>query len=192
MTKQEFMRKLKKLLRPLPEKDRAEIVSDYEEHFRIGLSEGKSEEEIAEHLGDVQLIAEQFYAGAGNGNAGGTFRKNRTVPGSILVGFAMVLFNLIFVLGPYCGLAGALAGLFAASVGMAVGGAGSLLMLIFSPLISHFVQLELSNVPALVFLGIGTAALGALFFLGNLFLAKWFGKLTARYVRWNVKVIINR
>ncbi len=186
------MRKLKKLLRPLPKKDRAEIVSDYEEHFRIGLSEGKSEEEIAEHLGDVQLIAEQFYAAAGNGNAGGTFRKNRTLPGAILVGFAMVLFNLVFVLGPYCGLAGALAGLFAASVGMAVGGAGSLLMLIFSPLISRFVQLELSNVPALVFLSIGTAALGALFFLGNLFLAKWFGKLTARYVRWNAKVIINR
>jgi uncharacterized membrane protein len=55
MNKMEFLKKLEAKLKGLPVNDIKEILSDYEEHFRIGLEKGKTEEEISVELGDLKL-----------------------------------------------------------------------------------------------------------------------------------------
>ena len=43
--------------------DKADIISDYEEHFRVGLENGKTESEIAASLGSPYDVANQFLDG---------------------------------------------------------------------------------------------------------------------------------
>lgn len=51
MSKSKFLQQLNESLKPLSVKERADILQDYEEHFSIGLEEGKTEEEIVTSLG---------------------------------------------------------------------------------------------------------------------------------------------
>ena len=52
MTKIEFLQQLYNLLGGLPADERDDIIADFEEHFSVGTSEGKSEEQICSELGD--------------------------------------------------------------------------------------------------------------------------------------------
>jgi uncharacterized membrane protein len=187
MNKNEFMKELGKKLNKLTAKEKIEILSDYEEHFRIGLSEGKTEEEISGNLGDISSIAEQF----GIESKKEKLPKKRNIFTVILIASGMIFFNLVFVVGPYAGAAGILIGLFAAAVGMAAGGIGGIILLIISPVLSTFLNIEINNPLLIIFLSIGISSLGLLFFIGNCYIAKYFVIITAKYVRWNIKVIKN-
>lgn len=61
MNKREFLDLLRYYLRSYPANIINDMVADYEEHFRIGIENGKSEEDIAKELGSPKDIAEEFY-----------------------------------------------------------------------------------------------------------------------------------
>jgi uncharacterized membrane protein len=63
MNKNEFISKLDYSLKGINYEDKKEIIYDYEEHFTIGIEQGKSEEDIAAALGDPRMIAKQFRNG---------------------------------------------------------------------------------------------------------------------------------
>lgn len=75
---------------------------EYQEHFRIGLEEGKSEADIAQSLGDPNVIAKQF-------NVDHLVQKaeeNTTVSNilkAVLATLGLGIFNLVFVLGSFLG-----------------------------------------------------------------------------------------
>ena len=60
MTKIEFLQQLYNLLGGLPADERDDIIADFEEHFSVGTSEGKSEEQICSELGDPKNCAAQY------------------------------------------------------------------------------------------------------------------------------------
>lgn len=60
MTKTEFLQQLYNLLGVLPADERDDIIADFEEHFSVGASEGKSEEQICSELGDPKSCAAQY------------------------------------------------------------------------------------------------------------------------------------
>lgn len=62
MTRKEFMASLSQYLAPLPisDEERTDILSDYEEHFRVGMENGKTESEIAASLGSPYDVASQY------------------------------------------------------------------------------------------------------------------------------------
>lgn len=60
MTKIEFLQQLYNLLGGLPADERDDIIADFEEHFSVGTSEGKSEEQICSELGDPKSCAAQY------------------------------------------------------------------------------------------------------------------------------------
>ena len=62
MNKDEYLKELRKLLRKLPKEDREDIISDYEEHFTIGMEKGRTEEEISKALGNPKNVAKQIKA----------------------------------------------------------------------------------------------------------------------------------
>ena len=186
MNKSEFLKKLESKLKGLPYNDIKEILSDYEEHFRIGIEKGKTEEEISTELGDIDQIAAQFKTEAGIKE---TPKSTRSTVAKVFIAIGMIFLNLTFVSGIYFGLLGGLIGLFAGSIGTALGGVGGLLLIICSPIVNIFVPVSLNNIPFMIFASIGTACLGTLWFIGNCIIAKYFIKLTVMYVRWNLKVI---
>jgi len=60
MNRKEFMNNLSSSLSSLSQDDRRSILSDFEEHFDVGLAAGRTEEDIAQALGDPAEIAKEF------------------------------------------------------------------------------------------------------------------------------------
>lgn len=179
---------MQNLIKGIPDDDRNEILYDYEEHFRIGMENGKTEEEIASSLGDVRLIARQFKAdytvkqAETNASAANIFK-------AVIAAGALGFFNLVFVFGPFMALVGILIGLFAAACGLVIAGLGIILGLILSPLFPWVINLGGIYPGFLLFASIGITSMGLLFIIGNCYLAKFFYRGTVRYLKWNIEVI---
>lgn len=60
MNKIEYLHALKEALKSVDIKVMEEIVSDYEEHFQVGLQNGKSEEQICEELGSIDDLVKEI------------------------------------------------------------------------------------------------------------------------------------
>lgn len=60
MNKDQFLATLNEALSPLSRSEREDILSDYIEHFRAGQENGKTQEEVAEGLGDPSELARAY------------------------------------------------------------------------------------------------------------------------------------
>lgn len=60
MNKMEYLNALKEALKETDESIMEEIVSDYEEHFQVGIEKGKSEEQICEELGSINDLVDEI------------------------------------------------------------------------------------------------------------------------------------
>jgi uncharacterized membrane protein len=128
MTREAFIARLREGLRGLPPQTIAETVADYETHFADGVAAGRSEEEVAEGLGDPGRLARELRAEVGlkrwenEKSASGATQAVFAVLGLgaldvlILLPVLMVAAGVIFAMGCV-----AVAGLFA---GGAVAAAG--------------------------------------------------------------------
>lgn len=138
MERMEFMRRLWDALETLSSEERQDICNDYEEHFRIGNENGKTEEEIAAELGNPEELAASYleesaskaaqtppaqgYAAYSQdypsqpGNQG----ENKTAVTVVLI--LLIIFVGIpavpAVIGIWCALLGVMLGMFAAFIGM--------------------------------------------------------------------------
>jgi uncharacterized membrane protein len=187
LNKNEYLKALGNLLAGLPEEEKNDILYDYEEHFRIGTENGKSEEEIASSLGDVRAIAKQYKANftiqqaQENASASNIFK-------AVLATVGLGFFNLVFVFGPFMGLVGVLIGLFAAAFGITIAGIASFIAVIISPLMPNLIDTT-GNTQFFAFASIGITCMGLLFFILDCYLAKFFFKGTVKYLKWNMEII---
>ncbi len=190
MNKKEFLDNLSKYLRGIPGEDERDIISDFEEHFEMGKKEGRTEEDLAKSLGDPKALANQMRASIMVARAEKettTVNITRAVFASLGLGF----FNLIFILGPFVGILGVLAGLFAAAIGATAGGITGLLGTIFSPLFPEYFNLIVN--PAVgIFASIGVICFGVLFFIGDMYLARTLFRLFIRYIKFNVRIVTGK
>ncbi len=62
MRKKEFLTKLRQNLRGIPSEEIHDILYDFEEYFNGGIQDGRSEEELADSLGNPKNIAKQVRA----------------------------------------------------------------------------------------------------------------------------------
>ena len=61
MTRQEYLSAIRKELSSLSESEVNDIVRDFDEHFEVGLSQGKTEHEISAELGDPVQVARTYF-----------------------------------------------------------------------------------------------------------------------------------
>ncbi|MDA3810618.1 MAG: DUF1700 domain-containing protein [Spirochaetaceae bacterium] len=193
MTEKQFMTILKKNLKGLEADDKNEILSDYNEHFRLGKDAGKSEEDISESLGDpaqigknsrVELLMDQAEKESAAGNV---FK-------AVVASFSLGFFNIVFILGPYLGLVGVMIGLWATAVSIMLSGLASTLFVIFKPLIMLFIPYVMTpdgfGISLALFLaGIVLFSLGSLAVIGMIKLSKLFSTGTVKYLQANLKII---
>ncbi|WP_099187483.1 HAAS signaling domain-containing protein [Tepidibacter mesophilus] len=187
MNKKEFIDILENQLYGLPKVDIDEILYDYKEHFSVGLARGKSEDEISKELGDPKKIAKSYKVNIVIENA-----QNNPTPinivKAVIATIALGLFNLIFILGPFLGLAGVLIGLFGAALGVTFGGIGIVIGAIFGPVLGGNFGINMNPI-VVIFIGIGTTALGSLFLILNIYLTKISYKGTVKYLKYNIDII---
>lgn len=190
MNKSEFIAIMDKSIGKISDVVKKDILYDYEEHFTVGLEKGNTEEEIALALGDPRQLARQFRAecalrqAEGSSSAGNVFR-------AVFAAVGLGFFNLVFVLGPFLGVAGVLIGLFLTSLGILVGGLALILAVVVSPFLPELISIDF-NPLILLFTGIGVTALGVLCNILMYYLMKFCLKVTVSYLNMNYRIIKGR
>ncbi len=191
MTKTKYLEELGRLLGDLPQATREDILYDYEEHFRNGLEEGKTEEAIAQALGEPKAIARHYRANYALERA-----ETKTTTGNLLraviASVSLGFFNLVFVLGPFIGLVGILMGLFAAAFGITIAGMGTFLGVLLHPYLPFTVTAAAVpgiNKVVIMFASLGATAFGLLFLIGDCYLARLFYGLVLSYLKFNLNII---
>ncbi|MDZ5474031.1 DUF1700 domain-containing protein [Bacillus sp. 31A1R] len=245
----EFLKRLETLLSKVPESDRREMLYDYEEHFQIGLANGKSVEELTAELGDPYVIARDLLADYRVGKDEvvqqteeqvqeqvqpfqeqiqpeqqpqpsqqevnskeltmdekaelaalkaalykpapiptpmGTSEPTRSTSGrsafgSFMVGMSLLLFNLIFIVGPA-------AGIFAAYISICA----VALVFTLSPLVlisSSFLGFSHESLAVNFFVSLALTSLGMLMGIGMMYVGKYLFKGLAGYTKLNVRMV---
>jgi uncharacterized membrane protein len=180
MVNNKFMSKLEILLSRVPEHDRKEMLYDYEEHFAIGLVNGKTEAELIAELGDPHLIARDLLADYRIGKA----EQDKTPTNmlrAIIATISLSFFNLVFIIGPVAGLFGA----YVALCGVAL--IFTLLPLVI--FISSFLGYSYESFAVNFFVSLTIFSLGVLMSIGMIHVGKFFYNIVLRYIKFNVKII---
>ena len=190
MNKNEFLDQLSANLKGISREDEQDILGDFIEHFKIGLEEGRTEEDLAASLGNPKVLAKQLRADIlvkkAEEEASAT-----NITRAVFASFGLGFFNLIFVLGPFIAIAAVLASLFAAAIAVAASGIAGFFASIFGPLFPEYFSL-LVHTAIGIFGSIGVACLGVLFFIGDIYLAEILYKLFIRYIKFNLRIIKGR
>lgn len=187
-TEQEFTRILRsRLADTLSPEELNDIISDYTEHFRIGKTEGRSEEDLFRSLGAPEDVAREIRASHLVKKAEDD-RSCKNILHAVLATIGLGLFNLVFVLIPFIILVLMLFVIFIVGIAFVVSG----------PVAGIFALLQLAGLPAFaiwfsplagLFFSIGITTFGLLLVIGDLFLAQFFYHLGIRYLKWNIGVI---
>jgi uncharacterized membrane protein len=190
MNRIEYISRLRDALGDIPDITKDEIIYDFTEHFEVGIEQGKTEEEIAESLGDPKANAKQYRAEyivqkANNRSSG--VNVFRAFFAAISLGFI----NLTFMFPIFAAVFSIIIALFAVSFSFALSGVLVLLATILKPVLPVWVSIPDMNPLILIFGSISITSFGLLFGLGTTQFAKWFLKATARYLKANINIIGN-
>ncbi|MGE8203140.1 DUF1700 domain-containing protein [Heyndrickxia sp. NPDC080065] len=179
MGRTEFLKELESNLSKVPERDRKDMLYDFEEHFTIGLESGKSEEEVVLELGDPQMIAKDLIADY-RINAAEANHSLPNITRAMLATISLSFFNIVFLLGPIIGLIGVYFGLCVTAFVLTI----SPLLAVISIFFSGFEDFMLQ-----FFISIVLCALGLLLSIAMITVGKFFYNIILRYIKFNLKII---
>lgn len=186
MNKKEYLELLKISLQHLSLDELNDILSDYEEHFEIGISKGKSEEEISEELGHPKEVASNYktaFRSSFDNNSFNVSINDDTRKALIIL--LLVFFNLVIILGPFIGVVGLFLGLYGASIAFVVGG----ISLLFGLPFIFFTPIPAPHMLTSISFGIALGGLGILGVILSIYLTKLFYGLIVKYIKWNLELV---
>lgn len=186
VNKKVFLETMELMLRGMSEDEKQDILYDYEEHFRIGLESGKSEQEISQSLGDPRVLARQYRAYTSVKAAEENTSANNIIRAVFAIG-VLGLFNLIFVLGPFIGIVAIVFSFYAVAFACTLAGIIAAISTLAAPFISY-IEVGINSFSAMCF-STSVFTIGVLFFILSKYLTKIFFKYTLRYLNWNIKFI---
>ncbi|MCX7773842.1 MAG: DUF1700 domain-containing protein [Clostridia bacterium] len=193
MNRKQFLMTLHEQLEGLPGDIKADAMTKYDDLFKLGASQGKTEEEVSFSLGDPVILARQIRQQATYAAPASPIRRTNVFR-SFFMFFVMFFFNMIFFVGPFFACLGVLIGMWGAAFGMSIGGVGVLgaaFYTIISPALYHTLVTGFSFTTIMSGAVLMSTA-GILLGMGCWYTSKWFYKLVVSYTRWNFRVIIGR
>ncbi|WP_456275183.1 HAAS signaling domain-containing protein [Bacillus sp. AK128] len=179
MENNKFLKRLNELLSKIPEQDRKEMLYDFEEHFSIGVANGRSEQEMIDELGDPNIIARDLLAEYRITRA----ESDQSLPNitkAVIATISLSFFNLVFILGPVLGIFGVYVGLCATAFILTI----SPLAIIGSIIFNGF-----EDVVFLTFASMVTCSLGILLSIAMIYVGKFLYRTILTYIRFNVRII---
>ncbi len=191
MTRQEYLDAIRGSLVGIPSAELHDILSDFEEHFDVGLSQGKSEHEVSAELGDPVIVA-RTYMDPELVTVGHTSEESEELPSAAATAAAIkagqedlvgprvfvVLLNLLIAWWVAIALYALNLAFWLATASLFVGG--------ILTLVTLFTGVELFT--AVLLAGIGLIAIGVATCIFSYFLTKWTIVGTKAYIAWNKKV----
>lgn len=193
MDKEEFIERLYVSLYNVCEKEKREILMDYEEHFQIGLERGLSEEEISKNLGNPEQIAKQFKYSSLVHKA-----EEKTTPVNILrviiAGIGLGFLNLILGIPIIVTIIALLISGVAVGFSIILAGGSIFMSTLLEPLGLSFVNMlyipNISSRLMLVFISIGLTCIGIIIILLLIKITRKTLFSILQYIKTNVKIII--
>lgn len=181
MNRELFLCRLKAMLKAQNVAEYADILYDYEEHFRSGLEAGKTEEEIANELGDPEELAMTF--AERDGAPSSPPPQKRSAPSSKALTVTGLILLDLFVAFP---LAAALVSLWLGMFGVSLS-----LVAVSSGMMVNFLPPWFPYMPDLarIFMGIAFAGLTVLAVIGLWALVRSSSSVFKRYRAWHRKII---
>lgn len=191
MTRQEYLDAIRGSLVGMPSSELQDILRDFEEHFDVGLSQGKSEHEVSAELGDPVSVA-QTYMDPELKTVGHTSEENEEIPSAAATAAAIkagqddlvgprvfvVLLNLLIAWWVAICLYAINLAFWLLTASLFVGGVLTLITL--------FTGVELFSVVLLT--GIGLIAIGVAICIFSYFMTKWTIIGSKAYIAWNKKI----
>ena len=180
MTRTEFLDQLRRGLSGMPQVTVDDIVADYDTHFSDALAAGRNEADVAEALGNPGRLARELRAEAGM-KSWETSKSPSSATSAILGILGLGALDILILIPILSGLVGTLVGIFAAAIGLFIGGG---VILVGGP----FADLPGGVIGALL-AGFGLMALALTF--GLLALAATIGLVNATvwYARLHYRVV---
>lgn len=188
MTKEQFLTQLKRSISGLKEAEKKEILYDYEEHFRMGLENKKTEEEIAESLGNPKVLGKSFKIDAFLGESKEGSRAV-SVLRAVLTSLSLGFLSAVFILGPFTALVSVFISFWAAAGALALSGVAAIFILILQPLLPDVISFGGQNIAFVIFSSIGVSAIGLMAIIGMVRLSKWIFLVVEKYIRFNLRII---
>ncbi|MFC4776676.1 DUF1700 domain-containing protein [Paenibacillus sp. GCM10023252] len=175
MITSQFLQELNNHLSKLSSEERADVLSDYEEHIFSAMEQGKSEAEAILALGHPKVIAkailaEQYVDQATT--ARNPYMLGRAVFATVSLGF----FNIVVVLAPLASLLAGLIALYAIAAA-----------LILSPLLGVFMLSTGFDWSILYAMMLALGA-GILVFIGLWSLTKLIKRWLIQYLKYNIRL----
>lgn len=187
MNKSEFLKNLNDLIKDIPEGDKKDILYDYSEHFVFGLSEGRTEEEIARSIGDPEAIAKEIIAEYKINNAERNTSSSNVFT-AVLATLGLGLFNSIFIVGPFFAVVGAIIAFYASGGAIVISGIALFIGTFLEPILPQFFFIP-THPAVTISASIGLTALGLLWIIGTTYLTKVFYRITLKYLKMNINII---
>ncbi len=191
MNKSEFLKNLELMLVELPPDNRKTLLTYYEEMIMAQVRQGQAEEEIVATLDSPKSLAhfhlaEYLLDTAENDLT--TSNLFRVMQATLRLGFS----NLILLIGPVLGIAGAIFALLATSTIVMITGLALLLGVfikpfsIFSTTVPLFFYENTIIAAGTFFLSIGLIAFGVLFLIGAYILVRLIYRGTLKHLRFHL------
>lgn len=185
MNKVKFIKLMDKELHLLKKSERDEILAEFEEHFRTGMENGKSEEEVAAELGKPSELAVQYKDGIDFAQLSGG-EKAAKISRKILVAFGLLLFNGMIGIPVIASIFSVWVSLWTVPLSTGVTGLALLVAAIIPTL---YIGFSGATIAVSILAGISLIGLTVLMGIGMIYVSKWFFKLVAAYVSGNIKAI---
>lgn len=187
MNKATYLNTLNSMLDKLPEDERKDILYDYEEHFRIGMENGKTEEEISIGLGDPRAIARQYKACHTIKTADVNTTAGNTIRAVFAIG-VLGFFNLFVAVILFAPVAIVLAAFYIVGFSLAVSGIAGGIATFIAPFFPNYIDIGINPFSAICF-SVGLFTFGVLFLILSYYLTRLFFRLTVRYLKWNIQFV---
>lgn len=188
MTKEKWIEDLKNGLKGLSKEEIDEIIADYNEYFYDAMESGRSEEEIAQALGEPKKLAKQFKADSRIKKAQADMSPKNVLK-AIFAIVTLSVFNIVVMIGPIMGVLGLIFGAAVTGIGILGGGIlGFFLILLFGS--KAFIGLSFSLTLLIsVLLGLCLASLGIAILIADFWFGKWIFSILVKYFRFNFDIV---
>ena len=180
MTRNDFIARLQRGLRGVPEADAADIVADYQAHFEAGAAEGRSEAEVAAALGDPGRLAREMRLEAGI-RQWGEVRTPSSAWTAIIAFMGLATLDILVLLPIVLPILGVIFGLYVAFLGIFIAGGAMMIVGPFSGFPGGPLAALLGGL-GLMAAAVGLAALLTIISIGVVNALLWFGRLHYRII----------
>lgn len=190
MSKREWLQKLENEMSRIGVFHFREITRDYEEHFNVGVSQGKTETEIAAKLGDPLAVARAHHAET-------LVTKVQSSSGTGLMGalsaalrlLILTPFNFFMLIGPFLIT---IAFLVTGWVTCLVSGAVSVAAVVVTIVALSFLFMNFWGTGAFIFGSLGFIGATILGLMLMWLITRWIVDLFISYLKWNVNFVLEK